>query len=104
MDGITKPVDMSLSKLWEMVKDREAWRAAVHGIAKSLTGLSDLRTRKKPLLSTYCVPCSLLGTCNIHLHRRTKERNSSKILGNYIYFGIFYLGFGPLLWWKLVKI
>ena len=49
LDDITDPMDMSLSKLWEMGKNREAWRAAIHGVTKSQTCLSDQTTTTRGL-------------------------------------------------------
>ena len=69
LDGITDSMDITLSLLWEMVKDRKAWRAAVHGIAKSRTPLSDwtmpvLRLLGHSLLSEFWVGLMLVAITN----------------------------------------
>ena len=71
LGGITNSMDRSLSKLWEMVEDREAWRAAVHGVTQNPTWLSDWTTMRKKLHEKDWIPFDPINFKVFSLHKFT---------------------------------
>ena len=84
LDGIIDSMNMSLSKLWKMVKDREAWHAAVHGVTKSQTWVSDWTTNSGMMMTTIMLMMMMLGS-------RSNVTVGSHSLAYFFFRNFFYL-------------
>ena len=84
LDGIIDSMNMSLSKLWKMVKDREAWHAAVHGVTKSQTWVSDWTTNSGMIMTTIMLMMMMLGS-------RSNVTVGSHSLAYFFFRNFFYL-------------
>ena len=82
LDGITDSVDENFSKLWEIVKDREAWHAAIYGVTKSQTGLSDWTTKEIRIVPLIFV---LMGAGRNRGYYEGGTQRASKVLKMFEY-------------------